>query len=202
MLLVALFNWASFLAWIVWVQLYFQNYKGYTPLHTAVVLLPMFFSGVVCNIFVVLVGARMPLVWVLAIGTLGTSVACLLFATIIPDASYWSFSFPAIFLSSMGADIISCVGTLFIAKAVLPEEQSVAGGLFMTMTQLGTAVGVTVSTIAANATVANDSLSIYRAAQWTAFIFGACGECDTVIYMFYSNVIPSSEHYWHYLLQR
>ena len=193
MLLVAFFNWASFLAWIVWVQLYFQNYKGYTQLHTAVVLLPMFFSGVVCNIFVVL-AARMALGWMLAIGTLGTTVACLLFATIIPDASYWTFSFPAIFLSSMGADIISCVGTLFIAKVVLPEEQSVAGGLFMTVTQVGTAIGVTVSTIAANATVVNDPMSVYRAAQWTAFIFGACGECDR-IYLFYRNVISFSIHY-------
>ena len=126
-----------------------------------------------------LLSARLTLIWMLGIGTVATTLACLLFAIIIPDVSYWSFSFPAIFLSSMGADIISSVGTLFIAKVMLPQEQSVAGALFMTMTQLGTAVGVTVSTAVSNAAAASgvsDSMSIYRAAQWTAFGFGAVGE--------------------------
>ena len=179
MILIAFFNWGSFLAWIFWVQLYFQNYKHISPLQTAIVLLPMLFSGVVCNILVVFMATRIALVWMLGLGTVATTIACLLFAVIIPDATYWAFSFPAILLSSVGADIISSVGTLFIAKVVLPHEQSVAGALFMTMTQLGTAVGVTVSTVAANVAAAqgiSDPMSIYRVAQWTAFGFGAFGE--------------------------
>jgi nitrate/nitrite transporter NarK len=182
MMLIAFFNWGSFLAWMIWTLLYFQNYKGLTPLQTAIILLPMFFSGIVCNIFVVIMAARIALVWMLGIGTVATTVACLLFAIIDPDATYWAFAFPAIFLSSMGADIISSVGTLFIAKVVQPHEQSVAGGLFVTMTQVGSAVGVTVSTVVANAVVAqdmSDRMSIYRVAQGTAFIFGVFGRFMT-----------------------
>lgn len=179
MMLIAFLNWGSFLAWIFWVQLYFQNYKHFGPLQTAIVLLPMFFSGIVCNIFVVFMAPRIALVWMLGIGTLATTVACLLFAIIIPDATYWTFAFPATLLSSMGADIISSVGTLFIAKVVLPQEQSVTAALFITMTQLGTAAGVTISTAVSNAAAAkgmSDPILIYRAGQWTAFGFGAFGE--------------------------
>jgi len=36
----------------------------------------------------------------------------------------------------MGADFVFSAGTLFIAKFALPHEQSVAGALFNTMTQV------------------------------------------------------------------
>lgn len=37
----------------------------------------------------------------------------------------------------MGADFVFSAGTLFIARVALPHEQSVAGALFNTMTQVG-----------------------------------------------------------------
>lgn len=69
-------------------------------------------------------------------GTLGTAIAALLFAVIIPSASYWAFGFPAIAISVIGVDVIFASGTLFLAKISLPHEQSVAGALFQTMTQV------------------------------------------------------------------
>lgn len=35
-----------------------------------------------------------------------------------------------------GADFVYAAGTIFVAKIVLPHEQSLAGGLFQTMTQV------------------------------------------------------------------
>ena len=72
-------------------------------------------------------------------------------------------------------------GSLFIAKYALPNEQSVAGALFNTMVQLGTALGVTVSTVVYNSVAekvipeGKDPIVLYRAAQWTAFGFGILG---------------------------
>lgn len=85
-------------------------------------------------------------------------------------------------MSAMGADLISSAGTNFIAKFALPHEQSVAGALFMTMTQLGTTVGVVVSTTVYKGVArrvlseGKDPILMYRAAQWTAFGFGVVGK--------------------------
>jgi hypothetical protein len=38
-------------------------------------------------------------------------------------------------------------GLIFISKLVLPSEQSVAGALFQTMTQIGAAIGLAITTI-------------------------------------------------------
>ena len=70
------------------------------------------------------------------VGTLFTSFANVFFALIDPSAPYWAFGFPAAIFSVFGADFVFAAGTLFIAKVALPHEQSVAGALFQTMTQV------------------------------------------------------------------
>ena len=72
----------------------------------------------------------------LVIGTGFTAVANLLFAVIKVSAPYWAFGFPSAILSVFGADFVFAAGTLFVAKISLPHEQSVAGALFQTMTQV------------------------------------------------------------------
>jgi len=181
MMAVAFTNYCAFLSWIFWVQLYFQNYKMYTPIGSVVRFIPAFVSGILCNVFVGFMAARITIVWILSIGTLSTAAACLLFALIIPDVTYWAFSFPAIYIGVLGADFVFAAGSLFIAKYALPNEQSVAGALFNTMVQLGTALGVTVSTVVYNVVAekaipeGKDPIVLYRAAQWTAFGFGILG---------------------------
>ncbi|KAF8956149.1 major facilitator superfamily domain-containing protein [Flammula alnicola] len=177
MMAIAFTNWCAFLAWTFWVQLYYQNYMGYNPMQTVVRLLPMFVSGIGCNLFVGFMAAYIPVVWLVGGGALATTLACLLFAIIVPSTIYWAYAFIASVVVVMGADFVFSAGTLFISKFALPHEQSVAGALFNTMTQLGTAVGVTVSTVVYNRVGAKiapgaDVISMYRAAQWTCFAFG------------------------------
>ncbi|KDR72245.1 hypothetical protein GALMADRAFT_74165 [Galerina marginata CBS 339.88] len=177
MMAIAFTEWCSFLAWVFWVQLYYQNYAGYSVMQTVARLLPMFVSGMLCNVFVGFMSARVPLVWLVGVGAFATSVACLFFAIIKPGTTYWAYAFNASYLSVMGADFVFSAGTLFIAKFALPHEQSVAGALFSTMTQIGTALGVTVTTVVYNTVQQRipsneDNLRAYQAAQWTAFAFG------------------------------
>jgi hypothetical protein len=115
----------------------------------------MVVSGLLCNTFVGIMAARVPVICLTgerpsstalhisprtfaAIGTGATAGACLLFALINPRASYWAFAFPASVISVMGADFVFSTGTLFIAKVVRSYEQSVAGALFLTMNQVQT----------------------------------------------------------------
>ncbi|PPR06397.1 hypothetical protein CVT26_004843 [Gymnopilus dilepis] len=191
MMALAFMDWCSFLSWTYWVQLYYQNYMGYTAMQTVVRLLPMFVSGFLCNLFVGFMAAHVPLVFLVAGGAFATSIACLLFAIIKPGTTYWAYAFNASYISVFGADFVFSSGTLFIAKFALPHEQSVAGALFNTMTQLGTAVGVTVTTVVFNRISERipsneDNLRAYRAAQWTAFAFGLVATVLGVI--FFRNV--------------
>ncbi|KAG6811561.1 hypothetical protein H0H92_006865 [Tricholoma furcatifolium] len=107
----------------------------------------------------------------------------MLFAIINPNAVYWAYGFPAAILAVFGADFVFASGTLFIAKVAEPHEQSLAGALFQTMTQIGTSLGVTVTTVIfdrvtlqiANgdaAIIASPPLKSYHAAFWGAFAFG------------------------------
>ncbi|KAH9024608.1 major facilitator superfamily domain-containing protein [Lactarius hengduanensis] len=117
--------------------------------------------------------------------------ADVLFAVIDPSAPYWAFGFPSACLIVLGADFTFASGTLFIAKVSLPHEQSVAGALFQAMTQIGSAIGVGVSTIVFNSVLRTQSrrlgvvadaqgdnvplpaqLKAYKAAMWTGFSFG------------------------------
>jgi hypothetical protein len=134
-------------------QMYYQNYHQYSAVQTAVRLVPMFFSGIACNVFFALTAARVPLVWLVCpyidtlflfqsspkgsgVGTLSTSAAVLLFNLSKPSMSYWPLEFPAIWLSVLGVDLVFSAGSLFIAKFALSHEQSMAGALFTTMIQV------------------------------------------------------------------
>ena len=134
--------------------------------------------------------------YLVAMGTLMAGCADVLFAVIVPRASYWAFGFPAAFLAALGADLTFTAGTLFVAKVAHPNEQSVAGALVQAMTQIGLAIGISVSTIVFNGVLKAQSsrlgvslnaqgdnapmpaqLKAYKAAMWTGSAFGILGVC-------------------------
>ncbi|KAJ7490688.1 MFS general substrate transporter [Mycena latifolia] len=188
---IAFFEWAAFLSWYFWAQVYYEDYQKLSAVLTAVRMLPMTVAGGLCNVFVVLVVSRMPLVVLITFGTTFTGLGSLLFALIRPSAPYWAFGFPAAVVSVFGADFVFAAGTLFVAKVSLPHEQSLAGGLFQTLTQLGTAFGLAISTIAFDAvdgTGDDAPLEAYKAAQWTAF--GMAVLCTSLAAVFLRGVGP------------
>ncbi|KAJ1307526.1 hypothetical protein OPQ81_001624 [Rhizoctonia solani] len=191
--LVVFFNWACFTTWVFFVALYYQDYKGISPIGTTIRLLPMTVSGLLCNLVVALVVGRISGTALIAFGCFFTALASLLFAVIIPSVTYWAFGFTAATVVVFGADFMFATGSLFVAKIALPHEQSLAGGIFNTVNQLGTAFGLAI------ASVVNDSvrrrtlresgdelgslLRGYRAAFWTCFGFGATALVLTLIFL-------------------
>jgi len=188
---IACVNWAAFSVWVVWVQLYYQTYLNLSPIHTMLRQLPMFPCGIIANVIIALTIGRVDVALIVATGTLLTGCANLLFAVINPSAPYWAFGFPSACLIVLGADFTFASGTLFIAKISPPHEQSVAGALFQAMTQIGSSIGVSVSTIVFNGVLRTQSrrlgvtpdaqgdnvplpaqLKAYKAAMWTGFAFG------------------------------
>jgi hypothetical protein len=192
MQMIAFLNWCSFMTYNFWVQLFYQDYLRLSPVQTMVRLLPMFITGIICNIIVALVVGKVDVVYLMLLGTTCTAAANIFFAVVKPSESYWAYGLPSAILSVFGADFVFSAGTLFIAKVALPHEQSVAGALFQTMTQLGTSFGLAITTLIYNrvriaesarlgVTVLDDfnthtplraQLLAYRAAEWGGFGFG------------------------------
>ena len=129
-----------------------MNFK---PIPTMLRFIPMFVTGISLNIAVVLFIHRVPVVWLLGkysfvkiqsswltlstgLGTFFTGIGSLFFAVIIPDSPYWAFGFPSAICAVFGADFVFASGTLYVSKTVKPNEQSLAGALFQTMTQVNT----------------------------------------------------------------
>jgi len=149
-------------------------------------------TGIGCNVLIALLVGRVPIVYLIGIGTLLTAFGNMFFSLVREDQSYWSYGFPSAIIVVFGADFVFSSGTLFIAKCALPHEQSVAGALFTVMTQLGTAFGLAITTIIYNAVLERDSRSLgvdldvsgsagaprvaqlhaYQSASWGAFGFG------------------------------
>ncbi|KAK7450578.1 hypothetical protein VKT23_012887 [Stygiomarasmius scandens] len=182
---IAFLNWCCFMGFNYWSGLYYQNFLHLTPLDTVARLSPMFVTGVICNVIVATFINRVPMVILVTIGTTLTSAAALLFAVIEPDAVYWAFGFPAAIVSVFGADFVFAPGTMYIASVSAPHEQSVAGATFQTITQLGTSLGVAVSTVVFNRIERRQMLTYphgdlkrdirlpaYHAAEWSNFAFG------------------------------
>ncbi|CAE6415647.1 unnamed protein product [Rhizoctonia solani] len=187
MQLIVFFGWACFTTWIFFVTLYYQEYRGISPVGTTVRVLPMTVSGLLCNLVVALVVGRISGTALIAFGCFFTALASLLFAVIIPSASYWAFGFPAATVVVFGADFLAismfATGSIFVAKIALPHEQSLAGGIFNTVNQLGTAFGLAIASVVSDSVhrktlrESGDELGSllrgYRAAFWTCFGFGA-----------------------------
>ncbi|KAF8331579.1 major facilitator superfamily domain-containing protein [Amanita rubescens] len=204
-MVIAFLTWCTFLSWSLWATLYYQNYVKLDPISTMLRFVPTAVSGVLLNIVIGLTIHRVTAVWLLGIGTFGTALASILFAVIIPGAPFWAFGFPGAIFSVFGADFVFASGSLYVAKIVKPQEQSLAGAMFTTMTQLGSAIGLTVTTIIFNRVLARDSrklgvildanqenaprsaqLKAYQAAQWGGFCF--CMIATILVIIFFRNV--------------
>ncbi|KAL6303364.1 major facilitator superfamily domain-containing protein [Sparassis latifolia] len=148
-LAIAFLEYCGFMAFPFWLQLYYQDYIGWThPDHGA--------ASAHVRRGRALRRRRRASSWVL--GTALTGVANLLFGVINPAATYWAFGFPATVLIVFGADFVFPSGTLFVARLCLPHEQSVGGALFQTLTQLGGSFGLAITTIVYNAVLKSMSL--------------------------------------------
>ncbi|EJU05211.1 hypothetical protein DACRYDRAFT_86362 [Dacryopinax primogenitus] len=191
-LLVAFLIMGAFSSWQYWATLYYQDYKQFAPIDTTIRFIPMQIVGISINVLFALVAAHVSGYVLIVVGCCGTAIACLLFAIIDPNDSYWAYGFPAAVLDVFGADTTMGGGALFVAKVALLEEQSLAGGVFNTIITLGVSFTTTVTTIVYDTAVREEMSSMgltlnadgsnaspdaalfgYQRAQWACFGFAA-----------------------------
>ncbi|KAH9052314.1 efflux transporter [Lactarius vividus] len=189
---VACINWAAFTIWIVWVELYYQTYLNLNPIRTMLRLLPMFVSGMIANISIALTIGRVDVVYIVTTWHAVDRRRGRPIRRNQPERTVLGIRLPR--------------GLYHRARrglhVSLPHEQSVAGALFQAMTQLGSTIGVSVSTIVFNSVLRTQSrrlgvvadaqadnvplpaqLKAYKAAMWTGFAFGLLCTILCVIFL-------------------
>lgn len=105
----------SFAVCDFWLALYMQNVLKYSALSVAVHLLPAAIGGIAMNVVAALVLDRINNKLLMGVATLCLTMSAILFATMRPDRSYWTFIFPSLLLSVVGADLIFNVGNVSLS---------------------------------------------------------------------------------------
>lgn len=158
---------------LFWLTLMWQRIDQTTPLMNAVQLLPAGIAGILVNILAALIMHRISNKLIMTIGAVSQVIACALFSAIYTDISYWALVFPALLFSVLGQDLEFTVANMYVMSSLSKEQQSVAGGLFNTVTRLAATVGLGVQTSiynSAGGTAAGKGALSYRPYQATFWV--------------------------------
>lgn len=169
----------SFTPTSFFMALYFQDVWQKSALMVAVYLLPMAVNGVIVNIFAGVFLHRISNKVLMLVGATAYAVANLLFALNTVDSSYWAFCFPGFVILVIGADLEFNVANMYVMSSMPASQQSLAGGIFQTVTKLCMTIGFGVATVVFDSVGARPSLSSYwdkptqpyAAVFWTSFTF-------------------------------
>ncbi|KXH30611.1 major facilitator superfamily transporter [Colletotrichum nymphaeae SA-01] len=171
--------WASLNAIQYFIMLYFQKVQGISALQSSLRFLPHVVMGTLVNIAAAWLVSRIKVQTLGAVSAVITAAAPILMATVSLDGNYWFAPVWAMVLSPVNADALFTVSNLIISDAFPADVQSLAGGVFSEIGQIGNAVGLAVTAaIAASVTehsaVVHDDarearMEGYRAAFWTIF---------------------------------
>ncbi|KAL8646511.1 MAG: hypothetical protein Q9226_006821 [Calogaya cf. arnoldii] len=170
------FCWAAFNAFQYFATLYFQRVLSITALQTSVRFLPMVVIGTSVNVVTGILVSRVQVRTLVVVSAILTLPSSLLMATIHTDWSYWRAAFWAMALSPVHPDVLFTVSNLIISNAYPGEEQSLAGGVFNQVSQIGNSAGLALTAaIAASITEHDHTTGVeallkgYRAVFWTIF---------------------------------
>ncbi|PSN73451.1 MFS general substrate transporter [Corynespora cassiicola Philippines] len=148
---------ASFNNYLIFATYWFQEYQGLSVIQTTLRFIPNGVTGITVAFITAHLLARVRGDFILTFGTISVSMSSLLFAIPIPDNTiYWAYGFPAMVLSVCGADTLFPTLTLFVAKTLPPEDQSLGGALINAVGQIGRAIGLAIATAVHTAVIARE----------------------------------------------
>ncbi|KAI1368116.1 MFS general substrate transporter [Xylaria arbuscula] len=164
-------------------SLFFQEVQSASALGASLRILPSLIAGALINLSAGLFVNRVPVMWsVLATAVLSTA-APLIMAVIGPATPYWYGAFFAQILAPLSCDILFTIGLLVISDVFPPHTQALGGAVFNTCAQLGTAIGLSVTSLISRAvtdaseyedvTSPSALLTGYKAVFWTLFAWMA-----------------------------
>lgn len=85
----------------------FQEIQHLGALDTSLRFLPTVVCGILTNIITGLLVRKTAALYLVAVSSAFSALACILMAIVHPDWSFWACAFPAVFLSPMSSDGMS-----------------------------------------------------------------------------------------------
>ncbi|KAG9767725.1 putative transporter, partial [Aureobasidium melanogenum] len=131
---------------LFWLTLMWQRIDGLSPLMNAVHLLPAGIGGILVNFLAAVIMHRVSNKVIMIVGAVSAAIACALFSAMFTHISYWALAFPALLFSVLSQDLEFTVTNMYVMSSLPRDQQSVAGGLFNTVTRLAATVGLGIQT--------------------------------------------------------
>ncbi|KAI0503099.1 integral membrane protein [Xylaria bambusicola] len=159
--------------------LFFQNLQQVNPLQSSLQLLPGLVVGSIIGLSTGAFVHRLSPKYIIFVSSLLSSGASAIMANARPEWPYWWASFPAQLLQPASADVLFCVGVITVSEVFPRDMQSLAGAVFNTAAQLGTSLGLALTSLLSESVMHTaewhgDQMSAalekgYSAAFWLAF---------------------------------
>ena len=135
--------------------------------------------GVLTNVFTGFVVNRLPVIRVVLVASALSAASPLIMALINPKWLYWDAAFIAQVLQPLCPDVLFTVGLLIVSAVFPVHTQALGGAVFETCSQLGTSIGLTITSVISTSQIAasrdpNKSspqalMDGYRAVFWALF---------------------------------
>ncbi|KAJ5653630.1 hypothetical protein N7490_000633 [Penicillium lividum] len=174
-LIMAIFclGFMGFSAVTFYLSLYLQDVKHLTALEITARLMPMVVSGVTVNVICGLILHRVSNSLLTGIGALAYTASFLILSFMKEDSLYWEYIFPALILVVVGADIQFNVTNMYVMSSLPPDQQSIAGGIFNTVSKLCSNLGLGIATsiessITSQMTASTPAIRPYLTVYWYA----------------------------------
>ncbi|KAI4844213.1 MFS general substrate transporter [Aureobasidium sp. EXF-8845] len=174
-----LFNTAVTNGMEVFASLFFQQVQGLSALGASIRILPSLITAVLTNISTGYFVNRMPVVWMVLIACGLSALSPVLMAIINPQWPYWYMAFFAQLLQGICFNVLFTVGLLIISAIFPPHTQALGGAVFNTCAQLGTSIGLTITSVISDSRTAASGyddktspqalMTGYRAVFWALF---------------------------------
>lgn len=171
--------WGNLEAVQLFLTLFYQLIQNLSPLQTSLRFLPMVVTGTATNVLTGYLVKRVRADMLVMSGAAISAIAPLLMAVINPSWSYWACAFIAVACSPISADMLFTVAQLAITSVFPPETHGLAGGVFNTVANIGTSLGLAVAAVVASSVTMAETGKLgstpeslmdgYRATFWLCF---------------------------------
>jgi MFS family permease len=156
----------------------FQEVQGLSALDASVRILPSLIVGALMNLVIGIFVHKVPAFWIATVTSLLCAGSPLLMAVIQPSWTYWGNAFVAQLLQAVSFNALYTIGLIIITNSFPDDTQALAGAVFNTAAQFGSALGLAIlqviSTIVTEESGADETGALmagYRASFWTMFGF-------------------------------
>ncbi|TXT04777.1 hypothetical protein VHUM_04045 [Vanrija humicola] len=179
--------------WVYLTSVFYQEYKGYTALKTAVHTVPAAICGIFASLAVMWIVPRLRTPYVIGMGGFFSGMACIIYAVEPEGTLYWKAEFIALLLLPFGFDLTVGIGSILMSNLCNDNEQSVGGALFQTASQIAAAIGICVSSLVTNEVAARTG-HYYTGLRTSFFLCSAFAFAIVVIAIIFMRKWPLAKH--------